>query len=356
MIEADGIEAISFSYTAGVATAALAGLVPSEFSLILLLLSGVLTLDCTLRPKGSPARAALLFFLIGAFSFSCANVPHIRHQPFTDELEWTKRQIAGIPFADSKVNHLLSALLTGDRKPVDKCTIQAFRNSGAAHILALSGLHLGIIYGILRTLGIPLGRSRTACRTRSALTIFLCGSYTVLTGAGPSLVRALLYIILREILENSPHRRRDPVKIFCTALLIQLCLDPMSVKSLSFQLSYLAMAGISFVYPILHNWYPKTSRSWLDRFDFPARIWDACALSVSCQIFTAPLAWIRFGTFPEYFLLTNLLSLPLSEALMLCGLACLILEIAGLTFLPLLRLTEWLCSALEYCLTVIAGM
>ncbi len=356
MIEADGIEAISFSYTAGVAAAALAGLVPSEFSLLVLLLSGILTLDCVLRPKGSPARAALLFFLLGVFSFSCANVPRIHHQPFINELEWTKRQIADIPFADRRVNHLLTALLTGDRKSVDKCTIQAFRNSGAAHILALSGLHLGIIYGILRTLGLPLGRSRTACRTRSALTIFLCGSYTVLTGAGPSLVRALLYIILREILDNNPHRRRNPVKIFCTSLLIQLSLDPMSVRSLSFQLSYLAMTGISFVYPVLHSWYPNTGQPGLQRFNLPARIWDACALSISCQIFTAPLAWIRFGIFPKYFLLTNLVSLPLSEALILCGLGCLVLEIAGITFSPLLAVTERICKTLEYCLTVISGM
>lgn len=356
MIEADGIEAISISYTAGVAAAALTGLGPSEFSFLLLIGAALLALDCAVHREGPKFRGNLMLFLLGAFSFSCANIPQYRPQLFIKELEWTKMRIQSIPFADKNVNHILTALLTGDRNLVDKDTVRAFRESGAAHILALSGMHLGIIYGILGILAKPLGKSGAALRIRSIFIIAFCALYTALTGAGPSLVRALLFIILREISSNNRHRRRDSGKLFCTALLLQLNLDPLSIKSLSFQLSYLAMTGICFVYPALHNWYAKACEGKIPKFSIAARIWDTCALSVSCQIFTGPLAWLRFGVFPKYFLLTNLLCLPLSEALILCGLACFFLNIAGITVTPLVTLTGWLCRTLEYCLEVIAGM
>ena len=77
----------------------------------------------------------------------------------------------------------------------------------------------------------------------------------------------------------------------------------------------------------MKSWFPERE----DRKRGPMkRIWDAAALTISCQIFTAPAAWIHFGTFPEYFLITNLLAVPLSTFIMLTAIAVVLLHQCGL--------------------------
>jgi len=139
-----------------------------------------------------------------------------------------------------------------------------------------------------------------------------------MTGASPSLVRAFLFILFHELSRHMPGRRVRPQNVFCAALTLQLAVTPAVVRSLGFQLSYLAMLGIIVLFPRIEAWYPAGVR-----FDPFRRIWSAVAIAVSCQAFTAPLVWIRFHTFPKYFLLTNLAALPLTEGFLLSALATL---------------------------------
>ena len=85
-------------------------------------------------------------------------------------------------------------------------------------------------------------------------------------------------------------------------------------------------------------------------------IWNAAAMTLSCQAFTAPLAWIRFHTFPTYFLLTNLLSLPLSGAVMTVSAATLALSAAGLCPYLLVRISDALIEALLFVLETVSLM
>ncbi|MBO7574219.1 MAG: ComEC/Rec2 family competence protein, partial [Bacteroidales bacterium] len=213
---------------------------------------------------------------------------------------------------------LLQALLTGRRDGLDPATVATFRAAGASHILALSGLHLGMLYGILHLLLRWLGRSRPATLLRSLLQVGFAAGYVVMTGASPSLVRAFLFILLNELARLLPGRRRNPLNLFCTALTLQLAVSPGVITSLGFQLSYLAMLGIVLVFPRLDAWYPRGPR-----LDPLRRIWSGVALTLSCQLFTAPLVWLRFRQFPKYFLLTNLGAMPLTEAFICCSLAVL---------------------------------
>jgi competence protein ComEC len=139
--------------------------------------------------------------------------------------------------------------------------------------------------------------------------------------------------------------------VLCLALLVQLVLDPSAIRSLGFQLSYLAMSGILLLYPILERWYPA-SAPW-DPF---RRIWKGAALSISCQVFTAPLVWLRFHTFPRHFLLTNLLALPLTTALVGCAVLTLGLSAAGICPELLIKATDALCTLLQRTLEIIADM
>ena len=139
--------------------------------------------------------------------------------------------------------------------------------------------------------------------------------------------------------------------MLCLALLVQLVLDPSVICSVGFQLSYLAMAGIFLVYPVLEKCYPEGSRY------NPLRwIWKTAALSISCQLFTAPLAWLRFHSFPRYFLLTNLLALPLVSILMTVAVATVILSALGWCPALLITTTDGLGRLLLWVLEVICAM
>ena len=260
-----------------------------------------------------------------------------------------------LPFADSRCNAVAKALVTGERSDIPREIVLAFRESGASHILALSGLHLGIIYAIIsRSLSI-LGDYRALWIPRSVAIMLLCGFYTIATGAGPSIVRAFLFIVLAES-GRLTHRYRSTGQLLLAALIIQLTISPLSVKSAGFQLSYAAMAGIAFILPWLKGLWPG---HFYDDSLFTRgvrKIWDACAMSISCQITTAPLAWLYFGTLPKHFLLTNLLALPLTGLIIPAILVTLALNALGICPPLVVQGTEWLLSALIWLLEGIAVM
>lgn len=258
------------------------------------------------------------------------------------------RLIDGCPVGND-ARALMAALLTGRKESLDASTVAEFRASGAAHILALSGLHLGVIYGILLKLLAVLGHSRPASLSRSVVIVAACAFYCLMTGASPSLVRAFLFVLFNELSRHCSGRRRRPAAVLCAALTVQLCFDPLTIKSAGFQLSYLAMAGVLTIFPRLDSWYPPGRGP-------VRRIWSSMAVSISCQLTTAPLVWLLFRSFPRCFLLTNLLALPLVELLMLSSVVTLTLSAAGVEMQAAAFLTDKLAAALEYCMRIIAGL
>ena len=142
----------------------------------------------------------------------------------------------------------------------------------------------------------------------------------------------------------------------CTALILQLTLFPLSAKSVGFQLSYAAMSGIAFILPGLKSFWRGSIYDDRPFIRCIRRIWNACAMSISCQITTAPLAYLYFGTFPKHFLLTNLMALPLTGLVIPAIITTVVLESLGICPHFAVRLTEALISTLIYILDVIAGM
>lgn len=261
-----------------------------------------------------------------------------------------KDAIDAVPYGDPGCNALAKALLSGDKSSVTPEIKEAFRTSGASHILALSGMHLGVIYAILLKVTAFAGNSPAAKRARSAAVVVASGCYTVVTGASASLVRAMLFILINEAAKIAG-RQPSPMNTFFASALIQLAVAPGSIRSAGFQLSYLAVAGIHLLYPSMKKWYPGNGRG-----DILKKIWDSAALSVSCQVFTGPAAWIIFGTFPEYFLITNLLAVPLSTFLMILSAAATILYPAGLCPEILLHVCAKSAQLLSETLGLIAGL
>lgn len=374
MAAARDLVGIGVPFAAGAAAgAALRPLLPSFESLlltasILALLAGAaaiaaLCLDHKLPSWRIRSTVALMFLATGLF---CSVQPALTSGlPSSDggpvrsaarkAVLRTKACIDSVHYPSATTKALVKALLTGDRSGLDRETTEVFRSSGASHILALSGLHLGMIYLILCKLLLPLGNSRRAVVARSVLTTGLCGFYTVMTGASPSIVRAFLFIALAETIRLAGRRREAP-RVLLASLTIQLAVSPESIGSLGFQLSYLAMGGIIFIYPWLKGLYPESGiRSW-DRIDPMKKVWRGAAMSISCQIPTAPLVWLRFGTFPEYFLITNLIALPMTSAMIVLSVATIALSALGLCPGLLVKLNDTAVQALVWCLRVISGL
>ena len=111
------------------------------------------------------------------------------------------------------------------------------------------------------------------------------------------------------------------------------------------------MAGIFILYPVLEAWYPSGGR-----WNPLRRIWRGAALAVSCQLFTAPLSWYYFHSFPRHFLLTNLLAIPLTTGLLSSAVTMLLLDALHLCPSFLISLVDKLCSLLLWVLEVIATM
>lgn len=261
-----------------------------------------------------------------------------------------KSAIDRLPFASSGTGAVIKALLTGDRSGISPAVTKAFRDSGASHILALSGLHLGIIYGIVRRVLAPAGSSPHAVRTRSIITVSICGIYTMATGAGPSIVRAFLFILLNEAARLSG-RDRSTGTILMAALVIQLTFSPASVRSAGFQLSYAAMAGIAYIYPRIRKLWPHAEKEGILGW-----IWNSASMSIACQVTTGPIAWLWFRTFPQHFLLTNLIAIPLSGIIIPVSLFTLILHTLGICPDIMIKATETLVNSLSVALNIISTM
>ena len=259
--------------------------------------------------------------------------------------------IDSVGFSNPDTNAILKALIIGDRSDIPPHIAEAFRSSGASHILALSGLHLGIIYGIIsRSLSV-LGNTRQAQAIKSISICILCGLYTLVVGAGPSILRAFLFIIIGETARMTG-RFRSIGTVLMAALMIHLTVDPKAIREIGFQLSYAAMAGIAFIFPWLKGFWPETS----GKVNPAYWIWKTASMSVSCQLTTGPLAWFYFGTFPVHFLLTNLTALPLTGLIIPSALLTIALNMCGICPETISRATEALVTALTDALEIISLM
>lgn len=398
MTETADIKPLALAFTFGAAS----GLLLSRISMHAAYISSAtsllaaLTLTVITSADRRQAEILLLFLTSGVFCAATSTLTSlgaVAGKPLFAGLAADFRSmISSIPFPHEGTAPLVNALLTGDRSSLDSSVMNSFRDSGASHILALSGLHLGIIYGILLKVTSIFGKHPTVKAFRSLIIILLCGIYTLATGASPSLVRAFLFILVNETARLT-HRSNNPLRVYCAALFIQTAINPQVISSTGFQLSYLAMAGIFLLYPALKKWYPqeeaagdmliekgagltesdvleggmidkgccRASRCWTSWMKTivsaaPRKIWDAAALTISCQVFTGPLAWWKFGTFPKYFLLTNLLSLPLTSAVMLLSVSTSVLFAIGICPDFLISLTDSSASLLLFIMKVISSM
>lgn len=203
---------------------------------------------------------------------------------------------------------VLRALAIGDRSGLSRDLRNAYRDSGAMHLLALSGLHVGLVYALLRRLLVPLGGRRAIRLLRSIVTVGFLWFYAVITGLGASIVRAVLMITLYE-LSDWVSGGNDPLTTLSASAFLLVLFRPEAPRDIGFQLSYSAVLSIL----LLHPWLNARLRT---RSRLLAGVWEMLSIGICCQAMCGVLAWLYFGTFPRYFLLTSVLAVPLTTVVM----------------------------------------
>ncbi|MCL1973340.1 MAG: ComEC/Rec2 family competence protein, partial [Bacteroidetes bacterium] len=205
---------------------------------------------------------------------------------------------------------LLAGLSIGHKEAFDPELKSAYAGAGASHVLAVSGLHVGIIYAIILifcNLFIPKN-SRGQQMVKLLLALSALTLFAALARFTPSVTRALLMVALAtsgKLLRRPVHSLQT---LFATALIICI-LNPAAVFDIGFQLSFCAVLAILILKPPLHGiLHPKTKSV--------NYLWSLISTSTAAQIGTAPLAYYYFGTFPYLFLITNLLVIPLTGVIL----------------------------------------
>jgi competence protein ComEC len=221
------------------------------------------------------------------------------------------------------------ALLLGYKEDLNPETMQSFSKTGTLHVLAVSGLHAGIIFMILNVLTSFLLRFKNGKQVQSLLVLLGIWYYAYVTGLSPSVCRASLMFSLMAIAKLSNRKTSSFNVVFMSAFILMI-LNPFIILDVGFQLSYTAVLGILYLQPKLQALY-------VPKFKVDEYIWGLLTVSFAAQIFTFPLSIYYFHQFPSYFLLSNLLVIPLILVVLVLLIALLIVSfyspLAGLVAL-----------------------
>jgi competence protein ComEC len=197
------------------------------------------------------------------------------------------------------------ALVLGDKSGLSSETRAQFANAGAMHVLAVSGMHVGILLGFLRFVFYRIRwMRRRSLFVWFSLIIVWC--FAFVTGLSSSVFRATLMFTVLSIGQLRGYSFFSLNALFVSALII-LFIDPRELYSIGFQLSFLAMLGISFFFGPLRDLLKSKSK-------IVNYFWDGLTVGVAAQIGTLPISLYYFNQFPNYFLLTNLGLLVLAGA------------------------------------------
>jgi competence protein ComEC len=215
-----------------------------------------------------------------------------------------------------------SAITLGYTNELDAEVKQSYSATGAMHILSVSGLHVGIIFIVLEKLLFFLSRKKFMRILKAVLIILFLWGYALLTGLSPSVMRAAAMLSF-VVVGNTLKQQANIYNSLAVSAFFLLTFNPFLLYDVGFQLSYLAVLGIVYFHPLIYKTlYIKNK--WIDK------IWVLTSVAIAAQLITVPLSLYYFHQFPNYFLLTGLIVIPLSTFI-----------IYGIIFLFVISPWEW---------------
>ena len=218
---------------------------------------------------------------------------------------------------------LAEALLVGYKDDLDKALVQSYSNTGVVHIIAISGMHLGLIYWLLNILLHPFRKRKQTSWAVPLLIISGLWLFSLLAGGGPSILRsAVMFTCI--VIGESAERKTFIYNSLAASAFILLCINPFWLWDAGFQLSYTAVLSIVIFMKPVYNW-----------FYFKNKIidttWKLMSVTLAAQVLTTPVSIYHFHQFPVYFLITNLLAVPLSSLVVLLEIV-----LCAIAFIPVL--------------------
>jgi competence protein ComEC len=243
---------------------------------------------------------------------------------------------------------LLRAITLGQREGLDRDTRESFAQAGAMHLLAVSGLHVGMVWWILQSI-IPLPRRFRAARMLKALLVLsILWFYAGITGFSDSVTRSVTMFSIMTVSTNLKRPSNTYNSLFVSALIL-LAADPGRLYDPGFQLSYAAVLGIVSVHPLIKQALPAPGPAL-------SRIVDLMIVSVSAQLATLPFSLHYFHAFPTWFLLTNLVAIPLVSLLLALFVVSTPFLLLDLFAEPISRILEFIALALHWSVDRIASL
>ena len=234
---------------------------------------------------------------------------------------------------------LAEALLIGYKDDLDPALVQSYANTGVVHIIAISGLHVGLIYWLLLLLFKPMGNKKKLKFIKPLFIISILWVFSFLAGAQPSILRSALMFSCM-VLGDSLGKRHSIYNTLAFSAFLLLCINPFWLWDLGFQLSYSAILGILvFMRPIYRL---------LDfRNKMIDHVWKAISVTLAAQLLSLPFCIYYFHQFPNYFLISNLVAVPLSSLLLLGEIL-----LCALSFIPAIavfigKLVAWAIGILN---------
>lgn len=219
-------------------------------------------------------------------------------------LQTIRRYIDG-----EKEQGLAEALLIGYKDDLDRSLVQSYTNTGVVHVISISGLHLGLIYWLLVQLLKPLERKKSLRWLYPVLILIGLWLFTLLAGAQASVLRsAVMFSCI--VIGQSLRRKSSIFNTLALSAFLLLCVNPFWLWDIGFQLSYTAVLSIVLFMKPVYNWF-YFSNKFLDFF------WKLNAVTIAAQLMTTPISLYHFHQFPNYFLLTNFVAVPLSTIIVL---------------------------------------
>ena len=232
---------------------------------------------------------------------------------------------------------VVAAMALGDKSALTKELKNVYSITGASHVLALSGLHLGIIYTMISFL--IVGRRWQA--VSQLLCILSIWAFVFLVGMSVSVVRSAIMLTVYALLSLG-HRDKMSVNTLAFAALVMLMVSPRSLFDIGFQMSFMAVLSILLWMPVFMGVFPER---YLMEHRWVKWCWGMVAVSVAAQTGVAPLIAYYFGRFSSYFLLTNFIVIP--AATLILYLSLIVLLVPRLAYLLLYIVTK-LNAVLSY--------
>lgn len=217
---------------------------------------------------------------------------------------------------------IINALILGQRQDISKTVYTNYVNAGAIHILAVSGLHVGILLLFLNLLLKPLRYLKKGNLIQVIVILIMLWCYVVIAGASASIIRAATMFSVVAIAMHLK-RKSNIYNTLAVSIFIILLLKPMFLFDVGFQLSYLAVIAIVTIQPLLYKlWKPKI---WVIN-----KLWQVFTVTLAAQFGVLPISLYYFHQLPGLFWLSNLVIIPLIGVLLICGILIIILALVNI--------------------------